>query len=566
VSDTVVLETSDATPLERTLQRPAVACGLFLALAVAFTWPLAVRLDAAVPAGVGDLWQNYWNFWWWKTCLIEGRGPYWTPYLFHPTGTPVVFHTHSPFNMLVALPVTWLAGPGAAYGFCVLLALWLSGFGAYLLAREVTGSSRGAVVAGVVFAYFPQHVDQTLEHLNLFSVQFLPLATLALLRLAANGSRRNVVALAAACALTALADWQLALLLVLLLAPLSLGVLRSTARPPAVLVRELAAATALAALLTLPFAWPLLRGMAAGASYQKPATNRGVDVAFLLKPQPQHPLLGSLTRDAYADRAYTGAGFVCYLGIAALALAALGLARRRRETRFWVAVFAVALLFALGRHPLWDGRLLEGVLLPFGALETVPVVRLLRVANRFLVLSSLALALLAAFGWISLRRRGDRRFLAALGLVVIDYLWLPYPLREDRVSPLYAWLRAQAAPGAVLDLPFGDGPVTVQNMRAQVAHGRPIAGGYISVPQTSSVRSTEAIPWLADLMGTSPPLRSALQRERLAALGFAVAVLHKDGRIPDAKFQTLRGELIRACGPPVREDDAIAIFDLTPER
>ena len=115
----------EATRLERMLDRTGVACISFLVIAVLLSWPLAIRLGSAVPAGVGDLWQSYWNLWWWKTCLLEGRSPFWTPYLFHPAGIPLVFHTHSPFNMIVALPVTLLVGPGAAYGFCILLGLWL---------------------------------------------------------------------------------------------------------------------------------------------------------------------------------------------------------------------------------------------------------------------------------------------------------------------------------------------------------------------------------------------------------------------------------------------------------
>jgi len=586
-----------ATRLERILDRPAVACVLFLALAVMLTWPLVVRLGSAVPAGTIDMWQNYWNFWWWKTSLLEGRSPYWTPYLFHPTGTPVVFHTHSPFNMIVGLPVTLLFGPGAAYGFCVLLALWLSGFGAYLLARDVTGSSRAAAIAGVVYAFFPQLLERSLEQLNLSTVQFLPLAVWAFLRLARAGGLRRVVALGVFFTLNALADWHLALKLVLLLVPLALIALIRPSRPRGALCRDFAAAAAVAALLTLPFAWPLLRGMASGARYQKETVERGVDAAFLLRPHFHHPLWGSLTRDAYAERrGYQAVGFVCYLGFAPLILAAVAIVRRPRETRFWALVFAGTLVLALGKHPWWNGRLLESITLPFGMLEAVPFLSLLRNANRFLILTSLALSLLAAFGWAGFRNRADGRFLFVLALVILDYLWVPYPLRENRLSPYYASLASTGPRGAVLDLPFYLGVTTVRNMRAQVVHGRPIAGGYLSVLDPANLRSVQAEPALADLFGLNPPLARSLDRERLQALGFGVAILHKaqpahpwrhsaaawkaedlfdhriaiaqgagpEGRdVPDDKLRALRERLEEACGPPIWEDEEIAAFDLT---
>ena len=148
----------------------------------------------ALPAGSADLWQNYWNFWWWKQCLLEAQNPLHAPALFHPFGTDLVFHTHSPFNQIVGMPVNLLFGEAAAYNFCLLLALTLSGFGAYLLVRELTRSASAGFLAGLVFAYFPQTVEQTLEHLNLFSVQFIPLSLFFLLRW--SRSLRTVHALA----------------------------------------------------------------------------------------------------------------------------------------------------------------------------------------------------------------------------------------------------------------------------------------------------------------------------------------------------------------------------------
>jgi uncharacterized membrane protein len=165
-----------------------VVAGAYLLIALAMTFPLVLNFRSSVPLGAADLWHNYWNFWWWKQCLLTlHQHPYWTQFLFHPSGASLVFYTHSPLNMLVSLPVNVLFGPAAAYNFCVVLALWLSGFGAYLLVKDLTGHSRGAFLAGIVFAFFPQHVEQTLEHLNLFSTEFMPLAGLFLLRLGRTG-------------------------------------------------------------------------------------------------------------------------------------------------------------------------------------------------------------------------------------------------------------------------------------------------------------------------------------------------------------------------------------------
>jgi hypothetical protein len=583
---------AEASRVEDALRAPWRAAPIFLLLTIVLTYPLAFRLTSAVPAGFADLWQNVWNFWWWKKCLLEGHDPYWTSHLFHPTGVALVFHTHSAFNMLASLPVNLLLGPEAAYNVCVLFAVWLSGFGAYLLVRELTGSARAGLLGGIVFAFFPQHLEQTLEHLNLFSTGFLPLALFAFVRLVRVGGRRYCLWLGLFFALNALADWHLALKAVLVLAALTLVAFFRPPRPRAALARDLAGAGLVAALLTLPAAAPLMQAMASkSATFQKPPEDRGIDAAFLLRPHFHHPLWGGLTREAYAERrAYPAAGFVSYLGFVPLALAGIALVRRPREALLPAAFFASSLVFALGAHPFWDGRLQEWITLPFALLERVPILSLLRIANRFLVITSLALAVLTGVGFTALRRRSDVVFATLVSLLVLDYLWLPYPMREDRLSPLYARLRDEAPKGAVLDLPFSQGASTVQNMRAQTIHGRPIAGGYVSVLPEAALQAIAKDPALADLFGISPRLRQPIDRAHLAGLGFGVAVFHKDrrqsfakrqrlaldpddlfahriasrsGGVPDLKFGALRRALKDACGVPLFEDNEIAVFDLT---
>ena len=152
------------------------------------TWPLVLDLTGSLPHGSGDVWQNLWNFWWWKKALWDLQvSPYATDFLFFPHGVSLAFHTHSPFNQLAALPVNLLFGPVAAYNLATLSSLALSGLGAYLLARELVGNGRAAFLAGLVFAFFPHHLEQTLEHLNLASMQFLPLVCLFAIRVLRTG-------------------------------------------------------------------------------------------------------------------------------------------------------------------------------------------------------------------------------------------------------------------------------------------------------------------------------------------------------------------------------------------
>ncbi|MEN8161183.1 MAG: hypothetical protein ABFS41_14015 [Myxococcota bacterium] len=352
-------------------------------------------------------------------------------------------------------------------------------------------------------------------------------------------------------------------------------------------MRDLGLAGALAVGLVLPAAWPVLEAVGSGQTVQKQAVEKGVDLAFLLRPHFHHPLWGEWTRDAYLERrAYPSAGFTAYLGFVPLLLAGAALVRRRAGAAFWAGLFGGSLLLALGAHAHWEGRLLEGVTLPFAGFELLPVLSTLRVANRFLIPGSLALAVLAALG--AGRRSSDLRFAGILLAVALDYLWLPYPLAPLEPSALHAELRAGAAPGAALNIPFTDSPGAVGSLRAQIEHGRPIAGGYVSVPSPETRAAIANEPALVDLYGFAPRLARPVDRERLVELGFGVILLHKDrragwrppasapapvlgaalhrlGEMPAPRFDAARTRLEAACGAPFYEDERLAAFRLRPD-
>ncbi len=585
-----------STTLSRLLESRGAVAGLYLVLTICMTFPLVLHMGSSVPAGSGDIWQNYWNFWWWEKCLLElQQSPYHSELLFHPSGADVIFHTHSVFNMIVAMPVSVIWGPGAAYNFCVLLALWLSGWGGYLLVKELTGDVRGAFLGGLVFAYFPQHIEQTLEHLNLFSTQFIPLTLLYFFRLSRRGGRRNIAGLAACFALNALCSWHLGLKLILTLAPLAgLAMFRmfrlfQKMRPIGPFVRDLAIAAGVSAVILLPAVFPLLSKMASGATYfDRRLVDRGIDASYLFTPFFEHPLLGYLTVDAYLDRAYQASGFICYLGFIPVGLAVWALVRRRRAAGYWALFTLATLLLALGAHPFWDGKLYDGITLPFALLEFLPGLVYLRVANRFLILTSLGLAILVGYGWTALRKPGDLKFALLGGLIFLEYLWAPYPIQEVLISPLYSRLQESGRKGAILDIPFHQRNRTVPNLLAQTVHGRPIADGYLSTIPPQALETIQNEPALQDLAGV-PKLERPIDRGRLLALGFDTVVLHKDraesyakqrldeverrdllarksalrlGGIPDETMRRIRTELTQLCGEPQWEDERIAVFDL----
>ena len=569
------------------LEAPRRVLLLYAGLTVLMTFPLAWHWRDGLPGGSGDIWQNYWNLWWWKQCLLEGLNPLHTSLLFYPAGADLAFHTHSPFNQVLAMPVNLLFGEAAAYNFCVFFALTLAGFGAYLLVRELTASSSAGFLAGLVFAYFPQTMEQTLEHLNLFSVQFIPLTLYYLLRWSRSMRSLDALAFGACFGLNALCSWHLGLKLAMVVTPWLAWLAWRRRNSWSAFAKGIGAAATLALLIVLPLLAPMLVVIGDGQDYfLKGPTNRGIDPSYLLTPTFANPLFGDWSLARYMDRRYQAAGFICFLGFFPVALALVGAVRSGRRCWPWLGLFAFGLTLALGAHLLWDGTLHGSTTLPFAFLRDIPLLANLRVANRFLILSGIALAVLAGYGWAAIRARRVWAMPVAAVLILVEYSWMPFPVQKIELSPLLANLAQR--PGAILDIPFHQRNRTVLNMVAQTVHGKPISGGYLASYSPAILDAIDGEAALRQLAEVPAP-DAVVEVDRLRAIGFRTIVIHKHrmdserdkqlsstppeallerkraarlGGVPDTTIEAIREQLDDALGGAVLEDDQLAIYFL----
>ena len=588
-----------------------VVGALFCVLAVVSTWPLATA--GRLPGGNNDLFQNAWNLWHWHDSLaVEGRSPYSTDRLFGGSETSLAFHTHSEANALLSLPLTALGGPAAALSILTLLGFALAGYGGWVLARELGADGSSALLAGIVLALFPQHFEQSLEHLNLASYGAMPLFLAGIVRGTRHGSTSGWLLAAVGCALNALFAWHNALMIL----PGAIGLFAfefvQTRASRGRVLRGALLAGAATLLVVLPCAWPKLREILAGASYfQKPPVDRGVDLAFFIIPSLQHPLWGPVMTPLYeAHRNYRAVGFTAYLGLGVLSMATIPWLVRRKPAHgqrlpgrstalFWLGFAAVYLLLSLGSELRVLGNR-TGVPLPFAWLETLPLASTLRVANRFIVPAMLALAVLAALGLQRLRA-GSRRpvawLLGAALLVLLDFQWVPYPLRP---APNPPWITATSTlpDGTLLNIPGGYRARAAEDMWLQTLHGRPIVGGYVSCTPPNASALLERHPYLRSIHEAerSPTYREHTDLEGLASLlddtslDIEVVVIHLDRsreRILEkrrehegtyaaryhnpekglrrAKIEAARAAMERLWGPPVWADDATRVYRRTGE-
>ena len=228
-------------------------------------------LGSDVPGDLGDPLLNMWILAWGAEHvpkLLVGAiswSEFWNANIFAPDPLALALSEHLFGQTLQILPVYWLTGNIIlCYNLLFISSFALSGFGTYLLVRDLTGDRRAAFIAGLVYGFLPYRIA-SVPHLQVMSSQWMPFALWGLNRFISRipdpGSRNPALrALALGTGALVLQNWSCGyyLLYVAPFVPLfvihrmwTLGTLRSV-RTWTLLI----AATVGTIVLTLPFLFP----------------------------------------------------------------------------------------------------------------------------------------------------------------------------------------------------------------------------------------------------------------------------------------------------------------------
>ena len=196
----------------------------------------------------------------------------------------------------------------------------------------------------------------------------------------------------------------------------------------------------------------------------------------------------------------------------------------------------------------------------------------MRVPNRFLVPAFLALAVLVALGASTLAAlippRGRSAFLTIVtAVVVLDFLWVPFPVREVDRPEWLALLDDYDRDLVVLNIPSGHTARAADDMLLQTFHRHPIASGYTATNLTKVTALLEEYPVLRRIFQRYPPeesRRGPSLTEAIRALEIDLVVVRLDRtvtRILERRDEARRqapNDLyrLRLFSPEVGIDDA----------
>ena len=599
---------------------------VYLAAAVAFTWPMPARLTTHIWGDRFDAWTTLWLI----DHLAHGLTGAVTEQILYPIGYNLWSFGHVAWQAL-AVPLVWAGVPLiAAYNLLCLGALTFSAGAAHALGAALARQGAPAtppwvaaaagMAAAAAFTFNPYlYGELRAGCVELVAAGFLPLFLRGLLGVVARPGWRAAVAAGALLAVTGPFNWYYAVFggmlgvafaawqalagrwRAALWCAAALAVAGGLVAPLVPFVRaETPSRPPIAAEQFSPERWARSRDLGDGKLLLTDVTEQDrLDLDAL------QVVLNSTTVDALLEPGFPTNPLESTPGRVAWALGVLGLAAAGRRGWPWGALAVGFTVLTLGPYalpdpsppvPAWS---VEHPLPYLWLYNTVPLFskayRPYRIAAVVLCCLAAAAAVgVARLGGARLGRRGwgARALVGGAGLAVAVGATQPLTVAEGggldaladaRVPASYAALAGR--PGAIIEVPLHAQPVSVAAARAQyhqVLHGRPMLNCNQLIRRTELaafqgyVTSNGLLMALSDLARRAPPWAwDGTDADALLGDGFADLVVRTAlpaEREHLAGFQDSADRLGLAAlrmledafGPPWLDEGGLMAFALRP--
>ncbi|NCF67178.1 MAG: hypothetical protein GWP61_14475 [Chloroflexi bacterium] len=547
----------------------AVALAGFIGLTISLTWPIAGQLGTHIPGSEGDVWVHLWTFNWVKEALLNGRNLFYSNLTFYPNGTSLVAHNFAWLQILFWIPLQGLFGIGIAYSLIFLATLIFNGFAAFLLVDEIVESKIAAFTGGMVAGFWPYLLSHH-SHPNLILTGFVSLALLYLHRTFRDGRRRDALLSGLFIGLMGVGRWQMLLLGGVLVGLYFVYELQEIGRANSRKMRRrmvLVIGTAVAVML--PFIYIQFLANDMGNSSSGVVTNAigggQSDLFAYFVPSRYHPWWGQAFFNSLYDNLGVNRVFVPFIGYSTLLLAILGIIRSWKHARFWAFAAAVYILLALGPELLVNGRSL--IPLPYRIIEASPLGAIIRSPDRFNVILSIPMAVLAGIGVcvIQQNKRVSKPItmilVAAFAILIPLEYAVRYPTFPLNIFPVwYEELAADEREFGILELPMHNRVYDEQYMYYQFLHKKPIVGGHVSRPPEEAFRFIQSVPMLKHIPSDKNPPEDVInvgnQLHSLSQAGVEYIILHK----PFMRDETVERWRTWFNLPPYHEDDELLVY------
>jgi len=442
-----------------------VPAAVYLVIFIAVTYPLILKFSSHFFCDDNDGLGMIWNVWWVDKAVTQLHTSFWhTSYLFYPYGVNLYPHTLSPFNGLLAIFILPFFTLPQTYNILILFSFVGAGLTAFWLSFYITRSYRSSLVAGFIFSFSNYHFAHLPGHLNLVSLEWIPLFVLCFYLLLERPSLR--IALGSALCLFAviLCDYYY-FFYCIVLAALMIVWFVVQKRDVLFLFKK---------NYQLPigvffFACLLSSGLIVFKLFQSIQNETLIGVhepwrysTDLFSPFVYGSLLrfSNLTEGFWSRLPGNTAENSVYMGLSVIILLIYTYMQRKkiREKSIYLWFIALVFFFVLSLGPYLQllGKSVPYVPMPYRLIETlIPPIQISGCPGRMMVMVMLSAAVICAMGLDSLFRASIKtRLLASVLLLVLFVEFFPAAMKPFRAQvPEYVMiLRGLPNEGGVIDL------------------------------------------------------------------------------------------------------------------
>ncbi len=437
----------------------------------------------------GDGFQNVWNIWWVNESITQlHQQPYYTDFLHYPHGVSLAGQTLNIFNGLLGIVLmnVFSASLVQATNIAVLLGFIGGGVTMFWLIQKLYKRYWISIFGGALFTFSSYHFAHGIGHLQLISLEWIPLFMLAFITLTEKLRWRDALYAGIALVLVGLCDYYYLLYSTAFAGLWTLYKLH--ARELQISWRNVRL-FALFGAIVLAFLGPPIYLL---LQLSESGKLLGVHDANMFSMDILSPFLpggwwrwANLTEFFWKRLPGYYSETSVFFGYGLIALIAYAFFNKKRLNpprwlNFWWLLFFVFGILSLGRHPRIYGHQIERIPLPYQILEALsPTFKLSGMPVRMILMSLLSGIVIACFVLtkLDLKTRKGRIILSVLVLVTIfDLSPKSLPLSPSAEPTYIAKLRT-LPPGAIID----NGATSSPNaLYYQTIHERKEAFGYIS--------------------------------------------------------------------------------------
>ncbi|MFH1888569.1 MAG: hypothetical protein ABH806_00595 [Candidatus Omnitrophota bacterium] len=502
---------------------------LFFIIASIFTYPLALKMDKAIP-GFGSTDEPFAvisNMWLVKYSSQRGIDLKNNDYIAYPFGVDLTAYWGSSYLWeYLKNTLSFITSHIVAFNILIFMSFILSGWFTYLLVYRLTGSAVAGIFSGAIFSLCPYHFARVWQHLALSQIQWMPLYLLSLLSFKDKPVPRNIFFVAVSLFLVVSFNFYYAYFMAVASALFVVFIIKENGIRRAAFnyISKLFLAYLIVLVMIAPNLWEVykyknssrrdipLEHNIAQRPFDDLFSQSARPLSYIL-PSSEHPLFGGIARIFLGSKLYGESltEHALYLGWIPLILAFMVYRKCRKDAHklkykkdvfcldFFVWLAVISWLFS--QPPWWQIGPFRVYMPSFFMYKALPM---FRAYCRFGVVLMLAVAVLAGFGLRYLLERYNNKALKGVlvtvvfGMLFFEFLNFP-PLKVielDNSPAVYEWLSKQKGDFAVAEYPLDYQSQNVYYLFYQTVHRKKIINA--SNPGTYASSVAKLIRTLSD--------------------------------------------------------------------